>query len=139
MLQIPTKMLILAAAVVWLIAGAAVIGVGLTAAITPWTLAMAGAAAVVYLLFLVMFLMIARKHIRRIEGITTEASGLFSFLDAPSWIIMIVMIGLGAILRISGWVPDWIIAFFYSGLGLALITAAIFYLVTYIAICDELR
>jgi hypothetical protein len=131
-------MLLLAAAVVWLAAGASVSFVGVTTSSEPWTFGMAGGFAVVYVLFLIMFLMVSRRHIRRIRAYTEKLVGLFSFFDASSYLILAVMVVLGAAVRISGLVPAFIIAPFYSGLGLALITAAICYLVTYVAICDEL-
>jgi putative exporter of polyketide antibiotics len=82
--------------------------------------------------------MISRKHIRRIQGYTEELVNLFKFFDAQSYILLAVMMVLGIAIRLSGLVPDPLIALFYSGLGLALITAAIYYTVTYIAVCDEL-
>jgi hypothetical protein len=138
MLKVRPKMLILAAAVVWLGAGTSVTYVGLTASSSPWTLGMAAASALVYALFLVMFLMISRKHIRRIQGYTGDLVNLFKFFDAQSYVILAVMMVFGVAVRISGLVPGGIIALFYSGLGLALITAAIYYTVTYVATCDEL-
>jgi hypothetical protein len=132
-------MLMLIAAVVWLGAGAGVTSVGLTTSTDPWTLLMAVAALVVYALFLSMFLMISHKHIRRIRGYTDDLIGMFMFFDAKSYIILAIMVFLGAAIRISGLVPGFIIAFFYSGLGLALITSAVYYVVTYVATCDELR
>jgi hypothetical protein len=138
MLKVPSKMLILAAAVVWLAAGMSVVSVGVTSATAPWTFTMALASLVVYLLFLVMFLRISRKHIKRIRGYTENLVNLFKFFDAQSYLILAIMIGLGAAVRISGLVPGFAIALFYSGLGLALMTAAVYYVVTYIAICDEL-
>ncbi|MDR1184225.1 MAG: hypothetical protein LBK67_05465, partial [Coriobacteriales bacterium] len=115
-------MLILAAAVVWLAAGVSVVSVGVTTAVAPWTFTMALAALIVYILFLVMFLRISHKHIRRIQGYTEDLVNLFKFFDAQSYIILAVMIGLGVAVRISGLVPDFAIALFYSGLGLALVT-----------------
>jgi di/tricarboxylate transporter len=97
------------------------------------------ACLIVYLLFLIMFLMISRKHIRRIRDYTDEFVSIFQFFDARSYIIMAVMIGLGAAVRLSELVPGFIIAFFYSGLGLALITSGVYYVVSYIALCDELK
>jgi hypothetical protein len=138
MLKVRPKMLILAAAVVWLAAGMSVASVGLTSATDPWTAVMALASLGVYVLFLVMFLRISQKHIRRIRGYTEDLVNLFNFFDAQSYIILAVMIGLGAAIRISGLVPDFAIALFYSGLGFALVTAAVYYVVTYISICDEL-
>jgi hypothetical protein len=131
-------MLMLAAAVVWLGAGINVVFVGVTASSSPWTLGMTGGFAIVYALFLVMFLMISRKHIRRIRGYTEELINLFKFFDAQSYIILAIMIVFGMAIRFSGLVPGPLIALFYSGLGLALITSAVFYTVTYIATCDEL-
>ena len=138
MLKVPTFALLLVAALVWLIAGAFVTNVGITAAETPWTGEMALGFAVVYLLFLILFLVIARKHIKRIKSYTQRMMNMFKFLDPPAYIILLVMIGIGASVRISGLVPGNIIAFFYSGLGMALVTAAIFYIVTYVALCEEL-
>jgi hypothetical protein len=138
MLGVRPKMLLVAAAVVWLGAGASVIGVGVTTSAAPWSVTMAVAALVVYVLFLIMFLMISRKHIRRIQGYTEELINLFKFFDPQSYIILAVMMVLGVTIRVSGLVPGTIIAPFYSGLGLALMTAAVYYAVTYIATCDEL-
>jgi len=138
MLKIPTRALILVAAFVWLIAGAFVVSVGVKASEVPWTGGMALGYVIVLVFFLIMFLMIARKHIRRIRGYREEMMNLLKFLDPPSYIILLVMIGIGASVRISGLVPGEIIAFFYSGLGTALIIAAIFYIVTYVAVCEEL-
>ncbi|MDR2109176.1 MAG: hypothetical protein LBP28_06940 [Coriobacteriales bacterium] len=138
MLKVRPKMLLLFAAAVWLAAGMGVASTGVASSSTAWVAAMGGAAAIVYLLFLIMFLMIARKHIRRIRGYSENLVSMFSFFDAPSYIVLAVMVGLGAAVRFSGLVPGTIIAPFYSGLGMALITTAIYYAATFIAICDEL-
>jgi hypothetical protein len=126
MLKIPTKMLILVAALVWFLAGAGVASVGVTASEAPWTLSIAGGALVVYALFLVMFLMISRKHIRRILGFDEKLTNLFKFFDAQSYILLAVMVVIGVAVRLSGLVPDFAIALFYTGLGFALVTAAIY-------------
>jgi hypothetical protein len=131
-------MLLLAAAVVWLGAGTGVVSVGATASPKPWNLSMALAFLVVYALFLIMFLMISRRHIRRIRGYGEELINMFRFFDPQSYIILAVMVVFGAAVRLSGLVPGFLIAPFYGGIGLALITAAVYYAVTYVAICDEL-
>jgi len=138
MLKIPTKALILVAALVWFAAGAAVTSVGVTAASQPWTLVMGAVFFGVLVAFFILFLMIARKQIRRITGYTEELTELFKFFDAQSYIIMAVMIFLGTALRISLLIPDTAIASFYSGLGMALIASSIYYLVTFIATCEQL-
>ena len=137
MLKIPTKALILVAAIVWFVAGAAVTSVGVTAASEPWTLLMGTVFFAVLIAFLILFLMIARKQIRRIESYTEELTEVFKFFDAQSYIIMAVMIFLGAALRISLLLPDTAIACFYSGLGTALIASSIYYMVTFVATCEQ--
>jgi hypothetical protein len=131
-------MLIVFAAAVWLAAGAGVASVGMTASPNPWTFGTTMAFLIIYVLFLIMFLAISRKHIRRIRSYTEELIGMFKFFDPPSYIILAVMIVVGTSVRLSGLVPGAVIASLYSGIGLALITAAVYYAVTYVAICDEL-
>ena len=138
MLQIPTKTLILVAAFVWFAAGAAVVSVGVTAATEPWTLVMGITFLVVFVAFFALFLMIARKQIRRISSYTERLTSIVKFFDAQSYIIIAVMVFLGAAVRLSQMVPNPAIASFYSGLGAALISSSIYYLVTFIAICEEL-
>jgi len=138
MLKIPTKALILVAAIVWFVAGAAVTSVGVTAASEPWTLLMGAVFFAVLIAFFILFLRIARKQIRRIQSYTEELTEVFKFFDAQSYIIMAVMIFLGAALRISLLIPDAAIACFYSGLGVALIASSIYYMVTFVATCEQL-
>jgi hypothetical protein len=133
-LKVPTNVLLLIAGTVWLAAGASVVTVGIRAATSPWSMFMAVACLVVYALFLVMFLMISNKHIRRITGYHEELTSMLKFFDAKSYLLIVIMIAIGAAVRISGLVPDFIIAFFYSGLGLALITSAVYYGVTFVAV-----
>jgi hypothetical protein len=136
MLLVPTKILLLIAAAVWLAAGLSVCSVGVTAVI-GWSAETFVAFAVIYLFFLVIFLMISRKHSRRIRGYSDAMTSIFKFFDAKSYIIIAVMIGLGASARLSGLAPAFAIAAFCSGLGLALVTAAIYYIVTYVSCADE--
>ncbi|MDR1014326.1 MAG: hypothetical protein LBL86_05035 [Coriobacteriales bacterium] len=134
MLKVPTNVLLLAAGVVWLAAGASVVTVGLHAATSPWSSGMAVACLVTYALFLAMFLRISHKHVRRITGYREELTNLFKFFDAKSYLLIAIMMAIGVAVRISGLVPGFIIAFFYSGLGLALITSAVYYGVTFVAV-----
>jgi len=136
--EIPTKMLLLVAALVWLIAGAAVIGVGLNAAVEPWTGNMVLSALAIFLPFLILFLFISRKHIKRILSYTEPFTSLFKFFDMRSYIILIIMVALGVSTRATGLVPPSIVAFFCCGLGFALIVSVMYYLASYVAICDEL-
>lgn len=138
MLEIPTKMLLIVAGIAWLAAGLSVAGVGLVACNGVWTIPMIIGLLVAFALFLVMFLRISVKHTKRILGFPERLTSLFKFFDINSYIIMAVMIGLGVSVRLSGLVPDPAIASFYTGLGAALLVCVVYYLVTYIAVCDEL-
>lgn len=138
MLQIPTKALILLAAFIWLAAGASVISAGVDASEAPWTPFMGIAAFVVFVLFLPMFLRVSSRHIKRITSYAEPLTSILKVFDTNSYVLMAVMIGLGAFIRLSGLVPGDIIEFFYAGLGSALVVAAVYDAVTYIAVCDEL-
>ncbi|MDR2492388.1 MAG: hypothetical protein LBD25_02840 [Coriobacteriales bacterium] len=138
MLQVPTKMLLLAAAAVWLLAGASVSAVGVSASPVAWDAGMALVFLVTFLLFVTMFLLISRRHIKRITSYTARLSNLFKFFDAQSYLILVVMVAMGAAVRLSGLVPGVVIAPFYSGIGAALLVSAVFYAVTYVALSDEI-
>jgi hypothetical protein len=137
MLLVPSKVLLLVAAAVWLAAGVSVCSVGV-GAIHGWTVTVGVSFLVIYILFLVMFIRISSRHIRRIRSYADELTSLFKFFDTKTYIVMAVMIGLGFTVRLSGLVPDPAIAAFYSGLGLALITSAVYYTVSFVACADGL-
>jgi hypothetical protein len=137
MLLVPSKSLLLVAAAVWLAAGFSVCSVGV-AATSGWSVAMVVGFVIVYALFLAMFLSISNRHIRRIRGYTEKLTSIFKFFDAKSYITIAVMIVLGVAVRFSGLALAPVIVSFYSGLGLALLTSAIYYVVTYVAYGDEL-
>ncbi|MDR0459734.1 MAG: hypothetical protein LBG68_04650 [Coriobacteriales bacterium] len=131
-LLVPTKVLILIAAGVWFAAGSSVAMVGLKAPVSSWTWVMLGGAAVVFGLFLILFLYISRRNIQRILSDPEPLSFILRFFDVNSYMIMAVMIFLGAAVRFSTFVPEWIIAFFYCGLGTALVFAGFYMLISYI-------
>ena len=54
------------------------------------------------------------------------------FFDVKGYIIMAVMMGGGISLRSFGIVPTWFVAFFYTGLGIALALAGVGFLVHFI-------
>jgi hypothetical protein len=132
MLLIPTKVLMLVCAAVWLIAGFAVISVGVTASPEPWIAEMAIGFILTYAVFTFLFIRISNKHIKRICAYEEEMKSLFDFFDVPSYAILAIMIGIGASVRLSGLVPGQFIASFYCGLGFALVAAAVYFTTTYI-------
>ena len=120
------RTLLVIAGVLWLIAGVNVVVVGINAYIAaaaqPAILAalIAGSAVVFALFFLRIFKPYTAKHAARIAAMADERVPALRFMDRKGYIMIIAMIALGAGLRLSGIVPDWFIAFFYTGLGTAL-------------------
>lgn len=53
------------------------------------------------------------------------------FMDRKGCFMISFMIALGAGLRLSGFVPDWLIASFYVGLGAALTLTGVRFLITW--------
>ena len=88
---------------------------------------------VVFLMFhLFVFKKLVKKHSERIRGFEESKKQIWHFFDKKGYIIMAIMMGGGIALRASGLLPEWFIAFFYTGLGLALTVAGISFIVSYI-------
>lgn len=120
--------LILVAGIVWCLAGAMVclIGLPLELRLAPEHLVLLPLAAVIFVAFdNLVFSRLVRKHTHRIRSEPADRLPIWRFFNASSWAVMGVMMGGGMALRLSGVVPDWAIAFFYSGLGLALLLAGV--------------
>jgi hypothetical protein len=128
---IPKNRLMLIAGVVWCLAGAMVCVVGL-----PLLLGLAPAHLVLYPLTVAIFLgfyffvfsRLVQKHTGRIRARPEERLPFWNFFNTSSWAVMLVMMGGGMALRLSHLMPDWMIAFFYSGLGVALLLCGIQFL-----------
>jgi small-conductance mechanosensitive channel len=122
-LHIPKNHLMLIAGLVWCAAGAMVclIGLPLEVRLAPEHLVLLPLAAAIFLAFyFLVFSRLVRKHTGRIRARTEDRLPFWHFFNASSWAVMAVMMGGGMALRLSHLVPDWMIAFFYSGLGVAL-------------------
>ena len=135
MLLVSTSTLLLIAGVFWLVAGANVVAVGIQAyiaveAAAPILVSLAmGSIATFLVFFLRIFKPYAAKHAARIESLCEERVSAFEFMDAKGYLMIAFMIALGAGLRLSGIVPDWFIAFFYVGLGMALALTGVLFIV----------
>jgi small-conductance mechanosensitive channel len=121
--QVPKNQLMLIAGLVWCAAGAMVVLIGLPLEfqLAPEHLVLLPLAGVVFLAFyFLVFSQLVRKHTGRIRAQTEDRLPVWQFFNASSWVVMAVMMGGGMALRFSHAMPDWMIAFFYSGLGVAL-------------------
>ncbi len=129
--HIPKNHLMLIAGLVWCAAGAMVslIGLPLEFGLAPSHLILVPLAAAIFLAFyLFVFSRLVRKHTGRIRARAEDRLPFWHFFNASSWAVMAVMMGGGIALRLSHLMPDWMIAFFYSGLGVALFLCGVRFL-----------
>ena len=123
--------LLLIAGIVWMIAGINILIIGNTAYIGSanmawWAILLMILGTLVALgLFHTMFGKMVKKHVARIRDFEDKPHNPLLFFDLKSYLIMAFMIALGITLRVSGVVPNWFIAFFYTGLGSALVIAGL--------------
>lgn len=118
--------LLLIAGIVWLIAGANIINIAFLAAHGVWHFTMFVVAIIVFcIFFFLIFGRLVGKHTHRILGYHDEKVWIFKFFDIKSYVIMVVMISLGIVVRKFHLMPDVCIAMFYAGLGSALIAAGV--------------
>ncbi len=129
--SVPKNTLMLIAGLVWCAAGAMVciIGLPLEFTLAPEHLVLLPLAAVIFFVFYrFVFSRLVRKHTGRIRARAEDRLPFWHFFNASSWAVMAVMMGGGMALRLSRLMPDWMIAFFYSGLGAALFLCGIRFL-----------
>lgn len=133
MFRVHAKYLLLIAAAVWFLAGINILRLGVLACMegtTPPLLLALGIPAV-FLAFHAMFSKLVGKHSDRIRSYGENHMHVLRFFDVKGYIIMAIMMGGGISLRAFGIVPSWFVAFFYTGLGVALALAGIGFLVHY--------
>ncbi len=122
-LHVPKNQLMLIAGLIWCAAGAMVcmVGLPLELRLAPSDLILVPLAVMIFLAFyLFVFSRLVRKHTGRIRARTEDRLPFWQFFNASSWAVMALMMGGGIALRLSHLVPEEMIAFFYSGLGVAL-------------------
>ena len=133
-MKISTEKLLLVAGFVWIIAGGNIANIGIGALthdhLVWWVLI---ATLVVFVMFhMFVFQKLVKKHAERIRGFEEAKTHILHFFDKKGYIIMAIMMGGGIGLRASGILPEWFIAFFYTGLGAALTVAGVSFIVSYV-------
>ncbi len=124
-MKIRRENLMIVAGIIWMVAGVNVTIVGLQAFLGQsfggWVLAalILGSIAVA-ILFHMMFGRIVRKQVTRIRSYKEDRQSVLRFFDRRGYIMMVAMSSVGITLRAFGLVPGWFVAFFYTGLGVAL-------------------
>ena len=130
-IAIPKNRLMLIAGVVWCFAGAMVSDIGLP---LLWKLGFTELilyplAVVIFLIFyFLIFSRLVVKHTERIRQRPEQRLPFWNFFDASSYVVMVIMMAGGMWLRLGHIVPNWMIAFFYSGLGIALFSCGVRFL-----------
>ncbi len=128
---IPKNVLIFLAGLVWCVAGAMVskIGLPLLWRLGVTRLILYPLAVVVFLIFYILiFSKLVIKHTERVRQRPEPKLPFWSFFDISSYVVMVIMMAGGMWLRLSHIAPDWMIAFFYSGLGIALFSCGVRFL-----------
>lgn len=124
----------LIAGLVWCAAGASVSRIGI-----PLLWRYGGSRpdldALAFVVFLVfyqfVFSRLVGRHAVRLRRDPASHLPLWAFFDGRSYVVMAVMMTGGMWLRLSHAVPLWTIAFFYSGLGVALFSCGTRFLWAY--------
>lgn len=126
------RTLLIIAGIVWLIAGFNVARLGILSYMEiarAWYLYLLS--VVVFCLFGAMFYKMSIKHTKRILSYA-EKRPFWNFFDLKAYIIMAIMMGGGIGLRAAGIFPPVFVAFFYTGLGLALALAGVLFIKNFI-------
>lgn len=126
------RTLLLIAGFVWMIAGFNVARLGVMSYLNierRWYLYLLS--GLVFLLFGSMFFRMSQKHTKRILGYE-DYRPFWHFFDLKAYLIMTCMMSVGIGFRAAGIFPEIFVAFFYSGLGLALALAGVVFSRNYV-------
>ena len=126
--------LLLIAGFVWMFAGLMVMKTGypFLQKSTSLGLILLGASIIFLIFYLMIFSKLVRKHEIRIKGYEEDRVAFWRFFDKKQYVIIAIMMCGGILIRSSHLVPDWFIAFFYSGLGFALFSCGTRFVARYI-------
>ena len=131
--KVRSEKLLIIAAVVWLLAGINILRLGVIA-ISGTELAiflLVVGIGITFLLFHMMFAKLVGKQSNRIRAYGSKRTCAFAFFDVKGYVMMAIMMGGGIALREFGIIPEWIVAFMYTGIGSALALAGIGFAIHY--------
>jgi len=133
--RVAPKYLLLIAAIVWMIAGANILRIGVPDFGRNWHyhILYVMASLVVFLLFMgLIFYRLVQKHNTRILEMREEKVAVYKFFDLKSYLIMIFMITGGLSLRSAHILPPIVIGILYCGIGASLVGAGILFIQKFI-------
>lgn len=133
MLKVKSEKLLVIASVVWVLAGINILRLGVIAIAETELVALLLAIGIIvtFLLFHMMFTKLVGKQSNRIRAYGNNPTCAFAFFDVKGYVMMAIMMGGGIALREFGIIPEWIIAFMYTGIGAALALAGIGFAIHY--------
>ena len=128
-MKVKKNTLLLLVCLIWLVAGFNVLKIGLTTYPGYATVINVILSIVVFCVFQkFIFGKLVNKHSTRINSYSDEEKYFFlMFFDVKSFIIIAVIMAGGILIRKFNLLPDWIIAFFYTGLGASLFLAGLLF------------
>ena len=127
-MKVKRTTLLLLACLVWSAAGFNILRIGLSAYPPYRSVLNFLLSALVYAVFQkFIFGRLVKKHTTRIHSYEEELYFFLKFFDGKSFAIMAVMMSGGIGLRVSGLVPERLIAVFYTGLGASLLLAGLLF------------
>lgn len=136
-MKIKKEKLLIVAGVIWAIAGANILRIGIGSFApslegkNPLALLwMIPVSLMILLGFMMMFRKVVKRNTKRILSYS-EKKSVFAFFDLKGYLLMFFMMGLGITLRSVNLLPAAFFAVFYTGLGTALLLAGIFFVKNY--------
>lgn len=126
--MIKKKSLLLIAGTLWFVGGSILIFRGVSeiiqsGSISVLKLLMTVIGALIFYRF--VFRRISSKHIARINDLPADKYPFYMFLSVKSYIMMLLMIGIGVSLRLTGLVPLSFLMYFLPVMGSSLLISAI--------------
>lgn len=126
------RTLFMLAALVWMMAGSMVTKLGYEVIVRTQghkAISILVAVTVFLIFYNLIFKKMARKHQKRILAKTEERVCTFSFFDKKAYIIMTCMMSMGILIRSIPFINPMCWAPFYIGLGIALFSAGILFMI----------
>ncbi len=141
MFLVRKKYLLLIAGLFWTFAGFMIVKIGYTLipVLSQKIILIISGFVIFYLFYHFIFSKLVYKHEKRIRNNPNEKMPVWLFFDGKSYIIMIAMMTFGITIRYLHLVPNWFIAFFYSGLGTALLACGIRFIIRFLRYEKGLR
>lgn len=142
MFKIHKHHLFLLAGILWSFAGLLVMKVGMDNILIqhlPILCIATSAILIFFIFFKFVFLKMVKKHTERISGFSNKKQPFYNFFDKKSYIIMVCMMTCSILLRTFNILPVPFIAFFYTGLGVALFTCGLLYIYRWLVVLKKLK